>query len=245
MRIIGALLASLLVIRAEAATMVAYTEDLPPYDFLMDGDIAGVSVELLQAMCAEAKIECPIKIQPWARSFRDVLNNPNTILFSTARTPSRESSFLWIGPISQNLENVLYVRRDSPLRGASVQEVRGLRVGVVIGDSAADQMVRAGVTGVVFDPAPNVVSNVRKLMAGHIDLLPAQEVVMKWAVRAVGLNMQEVRVLFPVGKAEDLYFAINPRSDPALVEALRAAWAKIAASPLPLEIRRRYLPDVK
>jgi polar amino acid transport system substrate-binding protein len=245
MRIFGLLIVSLFLIRAEAASMAAYTEELPPYDFQQDGKIAGLSTELLQAMCAEAKIDCPVKILPWARSFREALNNPNSILFSTARTPSRESSFLWIGPISQNLDNILYVRQDSPLNGTSIRELQSLRVGVVIGDSAADQMVRAGVTGVIFDPAVNVEINLRKLMAGHIDLLPAQEVVMKWAVKAVGLDMQAVRALFPVGHAEDLYFAINPRSDPAMVEALRAAWARISATSQPLEIKRRYIPDMK
>jgi len=246
MRSIGAIFYIMLfALQAGAASITAYTEELPPFGLTRDGKPSGLSTELLQAMCAEAKIECEIRIVPWARAFHEALNRPNTLVFSTARIASREASFVWIGPITANVHNVIYARGDFARPAATLNDLQGLRVGVVNKDAGHDEMVRAGVSGVTFEAGPNVQSNLRKLMAGHIDVMPAQEIVMAWAMRVGGLDDKSVIPLFSFGVDADLYFAINPRSDPALVEALRAAWTKISATSLPQEIKLRYLPDLK
>jgi len=236
-----ALFAILFAARAGAVTITCYAEEYPPFNFIKDGKPAGMSTELLEATCQEAHVDCQIKIVPWPRAFREAVKNPDTLVFSTARIPVRENSFVWLGPISRNLKILLYVRRDSPLHSGTIEELEGSRIGVVNGDSAVDQLTRAGLEGVSWEPAPNVESNVLKLLGGHIDVLPAVNLVMTWTMQRLGQDAQQVRPLTTITDSADLYFALNPTGDMAAIEAMKAAWAKISSGRLPDEIAAKYV----
>lgn len=84
---------------ARAADLTAYTVDWAPYNYSEQGAIKGFSTDMLRAMCQSAKIDCDIRMVPWARAYKTVQTTPNTLVFTTARKPSREGEFLWVGPI--------------------------------------------------------------------------------------------------------------------------------------------------
>src|SRR5205085_7007169 len=73
----------------------AYTEESPPFNFQQGGIAAGIATELLEASCQEAGLHCTIVVMPWARAYHNALNEPNTLLYTTTRTPDRENSFTW------------------------------------------------------------------------------------------------------------------------------------------------------
>jgi polar amino acid transport system substrate-binding protein len=228
--------------RVVAATEVtAYTEEFPPYNFTRDGKPTGIAVELLRGMCAEAGLICHVRVVPWARGFYEARRTPNSLIFSAARTPYRDSSFVWIGPISKK-RVTLFVRSDSPLVAKSIGDVKDLRIGVVNGDSAIEELTHAGIGPVQFDPGPRVETNVLKLLGGHIDAYVVMDEVMIWTLQSLGKPPDAVRTLISFPSDADLYFAVNPGSDPAMIAALQAAWAKVAASPLPGQLVRKYLP---
>ena len=68
---------------------------------------------------------------PWVRGYELALSQPNTVLFSTTRTPARESSFHWVGPIAQD-RVVLLAHRDAPMVIASLPEAIDRSLTVVV-----------------------------------------------------------------------------------------------------------------
>ena len=84
---------------AHAADLVAYTEEWAPYNFSANGSVQGISTDILRAACQSEKLDCDIQMVPWARAYKIASSTPNTLVFTTARKPSRESEFLWVGPI--------------------------------------------------------------------------------------------------------------------------------------------------
>jgi len=239
----AALVIGLIAAGCQAATLDAYTEELPPYNFTDEsGAPAGIAVDLLRAVCAEAALTCNIRIVPWARAYRDALTKPDCLVFSTTRTPERESSLLWVGPIARRTV-WLYARADSQLTVKGPQDLRGLRIGAINQDWIADSMKRLGPNAFDIEPAPNLETNVLKLMNGRIDVLPSVSTELAWYLRKHGYDQNSVRPLFKLLDDLGLYFAVNPKTNPETVQALGKAFDKVAASQAYDQIFSKYLAD--
>ncbi len=83
--------------------LVFYTEDFPPFSFLSDKKIQGISVDVLYKLIEKSNVnrtDINLQLIPWARAYRYLQNTPMTCLFTTSRTPAREGLFYWVGPIN-------------------------------------------------------------------------------------------------------------------------------------------------
>jgi polar amino acid transport system substrate-binding protein len=77
---------------------------------------------------------------------------------------------------------VFYHRKDMAFSWEKFEDIRGLRVGVMQGYSAADILERLNQEGMglSLDYATTEESNFRKLLLGRIDLFPAADGVAEW-----------------------------------------------------------------
>ena len=207
----------------------AFAEEFAPFSYMENGKPVGYATELLQAVCAEARITCKISIFPWARAYHEAQSRPNGIVFSTARTGEREASFTWIGPIAPR-RVYFYVRSDSPLHIARVEDLRGLKIGVVNDDAIIGQLAQLGIGADRIERAPNGDLNIRKLLAGRVDTVPFTDIGMAWTLHGMGVEPSTFRQEMLFADASALYYALNRECDPAVVLALKQAWDKVAAS---------------
>ena len=77
--------------------------------------LTGLTIEIVQEIQKRVGNNDKIQVVPWARGIDKINNNPNTLLFSMARTQDREDAYQWIGPIMANIYG-LYAKSDSNLR---------------------------------------------------------------------------------------------------------------------------------
>ncbi|BBQ54171.1 hypothetical protein WP2S18C03_32520 [Aeromonas veronii] len=83
---------------AQAAPLNVMTEDYPPFNMQGEGGkIVGLSTEVVEELFKRAGVEYKITLMPWKRAYEDTLSTPNTALYSTTRTPERETLFKWVG----------------------------------------------------------------------------------------------------------------------------------------------------
>ncbi|BBN81737.1 hypothetical protein PA25_17220 [Pseudoalteromonas sp. A25] len=82
---------------AERTRLHIYTEHFAPYTIVEpDGTLAGSAVTTVKNALELAGFEPIIEIVPWARAYEMTLTQPNTILFSMAKTPERAPLFHWL-----------------------------------------------------------------------------------------------------------------------------------------------------
>jgi ABC-type amino acid transport substrate-binding protein len=110
-----------------------------------------------------------IDLLPWKRAYTAALERPDACVFSTTRTPEREASFKWVGPIGE-ADWVLMARADRAFSLRSLDDARGYRIGTYNGDARDDYLRTRGFD---VDPAQNDLINPRKLMMNRIDLWAA------------------------------------------------------------------------
>ena len=69
------------------------TEDYPPLNYVEQGELKGVSIEIVRAIQDKIKESADIEVMPWKRAFLTVSETPGTAIFSIARSPQRETLF--------------------------------------------------------------------------------------------------------------------------------------------------------
>ncbi|MCC5825928.1 transporter substrate-binding domain-containing protein [Alkalimonas sp.] len=88
------------------------TEHSPPGEYLDDeGQLAGVTYELLKNLAEQLNEPVHFELMPWARAFTKARSQPLTALFETTRTPAREPLFQWVGPLKIH-RIAFYARKD-------------------------------------------------------------------------------------------------------------------------------------
>lgn len=99
-------IASSLYVSANAATealqlnrLQIVTEQFPPFNYRVNGVLKGASVEIIQALLVESKLDANISLYPWARAYEIAKHSPNVLIFSIAKTPNRLDLFQWGGAI--------------------------------------------------------------------------------------------------------------------------------------------------
>ena len=76
-----------------------YTEELLFLQIKAGNEATGFAVEVLRKTLEQAGLSGKIQFYPWARAYRMVQSQPNSLLFSTRRTQFRESKFIWATPL--------------------------------------------------------------------------------------------------------------------------------------------------
>jgi polar amino acid transport system substrate-binding protein len=87
---------------SKSVTLTYYTEQLPPYSYQENGTLTGISVDLLESITEKMGAKVPreeVYLVSWTEGYEKALTQHGTVLFSMARTPEREQSFKWAGPI--------------------------------------------------------------------------------------------------------------------------------------------------
>ena len=207
-----------------SANLTYYTEQLPPYNYIENGTLQGISVELLEAITEKmgkkvAREE--IKLVPWTEGYQAALSGNNTVLFTTVRNLEREQSFKWAGPI-YTYTNVLFARPDQEITIKSPEDLRGYRIGVVVDDIAVQQLLDAGVNKSQLVQETNASALVEKLDNGEIDLWAYPEEAGRYFSEQITGNYYSYKVVYKL-QTQDVYYAFSKDVPDSVVQSFQQA----------------------
>jgi polar amino acid transport system substrate-binding protein len=211
---------------AIAQEIQAYTEDWPPYNYVQDGVVTGIATDILKEACTNEKIQCPVQLVPWARAYKTVQDTPNTLIYGIAKTPTRESQLLWVGPILPRT-TWIYVRPEVASKIRSLQDLNALKIGMIRGEASADELLQAGVSQeaiVLFNSNSDVI---RTFKLGKIDVLVNTEIGMAMNQKNFQIADDKVKRVMKFFDGGGIYFGLNLQTDHALVEKLQTAVDKM------------------
>lgn len=109
-----------------AQSFTIYTEHNPPWNYIQNGEVKGISVEIFRKIQKEVNNNDPIWLVPWNRGYNETLNKPNHILFSTARITERENIFQWVGPIAVD-KVYLYEHLKNPQNVTTLEDAKKVK----------------------------------------------------------------------------------------------------------------------
>ena len=197
------------------------TEELPPYNFIKDNLVHGISADILLQLLEKNNISIDrgsIQLFPWPRAYQMVQDVPGSLLFSTARTSQREKLFKWVGPIA-DLTMGLVALKTNRIKLHSIGDANKYRIGT-IRDGAPEQLVlAAGIEESNLERIASPEANIKKLHAGRIDLFAFSVPSTRYLMIKLGMDPDEYESVYTL-KQVDLYYTFHKDTDAQLIHAL-------------------------
>lgn len=220
---------------ARAGVLYITTESAPPSSMAdSDGRVIGIATDKVRAVLERAGQPYTIELLPWKRAYAAARERPDACVYATTRTPEREAFFKWVGPID-SAEWVLMARANHRISLRTLDDARPYRIGTYNGD-ARDQFLRS--RGFRVDPAPNDLTNPRKLLLGRIDLWAAALRVGSPVLEQNGWAGKIVPVL--VFNRLEVFLACNRAVPDALIKRLSTAVVALEEAGAMERIERAY-----
>ena len=200
------------------------TENLPPFNYIKDGQVVGVATEVVRAVFHQAG--CPmaqggIQVYPWTRAYYEVQHFPNTALYSMARTAEREDLFKWVGPISDVTLGVI-AKKNRRIKITDIEDFKQYRIGTVRDGAPEQLLVKAGVNIEQLNRLAFPEMNIKKLQNDRIDLFVFNVQTTRHLMLTLGINPEDYETVFSL-KNMDLYIGLYKRTDETLITALQVA----------------------
>jgi len=201
------------------------TENYPPYNFILDGEVQGIAVDLMVLMLKRLNTthtRSDIRILPWARAYKNVLEDNNTSLFSMTRTPKREKLFKWVGPISQTSISLI-ARKDNNILVHSEKEINNYKIGVVRKDIGEQLLYTLGIKEKQIESTGGIDALhklIKMLNRNRFDLLSYESEVVNWEMKKLGFEIKDYEVVYNLSQAE-LFFAFHKETPDDLIQLLQ------------------------
>ena len=218
------------------------TENFPPYNFEVEGKAHGMSSEVVNAMLEHANLKADVEFYPWPRAYRTAQVEPNTLIYSIARIPERETFFEWIGDIAPYRTSFYKLKTNTDLHIHSLDDARAHRIGVSQEDAIKTYLENRGFEQLEVANADQFV--VRMLIYGRMELIAYDEASLPFQAKAAGLDLDLIERVFRIEElSEKLYVAMHPQSDPVLVQKLKSSLKAIKQNGTYQAIETQYFPE--
>lgn len=202
--------------------LVYMTEEYRPYNYTENGQLKGISIELLQLIWTHMGFQKqPIQIYPWARGYNLLKENENHVLFATTRTEEREHLFKWVGPL-YSAKFILIALAKNPIEIDTLESAKEYQVGTIQEDVSEQLLVAAGFGKNVLQPVSRIEQNIQKLQKGRIDLIAYSERSFKSAIQVGKINPDQFKTVLVV-KEINSYFAFNKSVTDTLIKKFQQA----------------------
>ena len=200
--------------------LVYMTEEYPPFNFEVNGELKGITIDILKLMWMEMGVkEQEIKLYPWARGYHNVQEYNNHVLFAMSRTEDREDLFKWVGPIF-NVEIVLIGLSEQEYNISSLKDLDNYKIGTVIDDAVEQLLENKGVKDI--EGTGKFELNFKKLMSGRIDLVAITKTGVKAYIERGVLEADKIKTVYKVGNAL-AHYAFNKNTSDKLIKQFQAA----------------------
>ncbi len=202
-----------------AQTFRIMTEVYPPYNYIENGKITGISTEIVREILKRIGHPDNIKLFSWSRGYNLILQNDNHILYSTTRSSIREDLFKWVGPLVPN-KTVFFAKKGSGISLSTLDDAKKLKsIGTYKDDFGELLLKDKGFTNI--DSVVDNKLNIRKLVAGRINLWIINEVIGIHLAKKAGLD-EKIESIFEV-VSEQMYIAFSKNTPDAIIEK----WQKV------------------
>ena len=212
----------------ERIQLKVVTEHWPPYNYVdEDGHFQGIATNKLKRVLARADVDYDLNLLSWNKAYKLTQKTPNVVLFTVYRLKHRENDFQWICPLIKTGEIKMFALRDRhDLDVQNLNDAKNDVIGTVRTGSTYEFLVKSGFKpNIHLDLGTDEMANVKKLVAGRVDIVVQQSDLLIGRLERAGSSMSEVKALITVeGEGNKLGCMAMSKSTPkATVDKLRQA----------------------
>lgn len=201
------------------------TERWPPYQFVEDGVLKGISIDVFTEMLARVGSSQgldDIAIYPWKRAYQTVLNQPNTVVFLMTRIKDREDLFKWVGPLFSNTTH-LFMKNGNTIQIKNEAELKNYRYGVVRDDVGEQLLLGKGVPKKQIYRSVNNEDCLKMLLSGRLDLVAQSGDGIRAEVVDLGIDPAMLESAF-VLNVDTVCYAFHKDTSEAIIDKFQTVF---------------------
>ena len=203
------------------------TEEFPPYDFMGEsGEVEGVSTDVVRAVLEHLGIDVKIEIFPWARAYKMVTQDPNTMLFSVVRAEEREPLFHWVGVVCDVRSYLYKLKSRDDITAEKLSDLKKYSIGVVRGWAGQKYLEKNGFKHLQKVAGSDL--NIKKLINGRVDLIEDYDANLIFRMKRLGLDPNLVeQVYFNTEISGQLYAVLSKNTPDDVVKKFKDAFMAV------------------
>lgn len=207
--------------------LTVVTESSPPYHFLDNtGNVTGSVTKKVEAVLDLAEVDADIQIYPWARAYKMVLDDDNTLIFSMAVTPERKSNFHWIAEVAEFKLAVVGKKETNATNFSTVSSVlSGKTFAVQRDDIAYEWLIDKGLQeGKELLVCADIQCSWNYLLRDVVDYIIEDPSLISHTAKIMNADPDLIEVVVPIPELSVTgYLAGNKALDSAVVARLKSA----------------------
>lgn len=214
-----------------------YTENSPPSSYEDNGQLKGLSVEIVQEILHRLGRSDNITMVPWARGYQLVQTQADTALFAMTRIPTLEAQFFWVGPLCRQHWG-FYRWKGSGIDGSSFAAAkRAKRIGTFLGSPEMKFLEAKGFTNLI-STSKNF-TNIEHLENGDVDLWVGSSLAMPYLARKAGESPTELEMTYAFHPVNS-YIAFSKETSPNVVRLWQKVFDEMKQDGAYKKICRKY-----
>jgi len=195
------------------------TELFSPFQVVAEnGELGGWSTTTVNIVLKQTKLDYEINILPWARAYKTVTSQPNTLIFSLLRTLEREDKFNWLVPLCA-VESAFYkMGEDKKVTINSIEDAKAYEIGIERGQAKKDFLIAEGLTKKMTEVSNN--DQLRLMMQhGRVDIIIASKsFIDNYNAHQVDVSARLIHVFSISSLNRTLYLASYKATSNALID---------------------------
>jgi len=209
--------------------------DFPPLEYFQDGQFSGIAADYVRLIERKLGIQFEIReVDSWSTSVAETKARENDVWSAVAVTPERQEFMVFTAPYIDS--PAVIVVRDNITRSLTVQELAGLRVGV-IKNYAIGALLRQSHPEIPFEDVPNATAGLKRVTFGSLDAVVLNLAIASHAIEANAIT--NLRVAGEAGSGLSWRFAVRNDWKP-LRDLINRALKSISVDEH-REIRRKWI----
>lgn len=165
------------------------TLDFPPYAYEDKEKLKGIEIEVVREIGRRLKIDIKLELLPWKRLLEKTKFGKIDCMFGAFRTEKRVI-YLDFTTVPIHVSSlVLFVHQDRPIRFSTLEDLKGLEIGLVIGFKTSPEFDRALQKKWFYvESVPTMEMNFRKLAGKRMHAVVANRQVGASLIKKLGLS---------------------------------------------------------
>ncbi|MCG7534035.1 transporter substrate-binding domain-containing protein [Pseudoalteromonas sp. OOF1S-7] len=215
---------------AYAYTLTLVTENFAHYQYVNgEGELVGYAAEKVVAVLNEAQVDYQLSIDNWSISYNSAKRDPNTCIFSIAKSEQRNALFSWVFPIGA-FTTSFYALKTANIRIDTLEQARQYKI-AVIRDNFSHQYLKS--QGFVegqqllliqsFDKIFQLLATRRNI----VDLVILSDAQFEHKSKSEPMSSELEPVMTINNMNSQLYFACNKKVPERIIDRIQAAYQRL------------------
>lgn len=201
------------------------TELSPPYQTLVQNEVSGSATQVVKKLLAAANLSASFNMYPWARAYNKAVSEPNTLIYSIAKSAQRDKLFHWLLPVVDYQFGLVTLSERTDLDLTNLNELANFVLAVQRNDIAHQWATEQGLEeGEHLVICSDIGCSWQLLLNKKVDFIVESPELIEGMLEQHNLPSDKAKFVIAIPELEvSGYLAANINIDPSYLEKLTLA----------------------